>query len=86
MKMKELFELHLGSMTMDEYERRFIELLRYVGFIKYEKVKIQIFISGILSFYSDKIHYDELVILEETIKKEKYLYEHNRGRPDFQKD
>jgi hypothetical protein len=39
--MKELFELKLGSMTMDEYERRFLELLRYVGFIKYEKVKIQ---------------------------------------------
>jgi hypothetical protein len=27
-KMKELFELKLGSMTIDEYERRFLELLK----------------------------------------------------------
>jgi len=26
--MKDLFELNLGSMTMDGYERRFLELLR----------------------------------------------------------
>jgi hypothetical protein len=33
-KMKEFFELKLGSMTIDEYERRFLELLKYVSFIK----------------------------------------------------
>jgi len=49
-KMKEFFEIKLGSMTMDQYERRFLELLRYVGLIKDEKVKIQIFMNGILSF------------------------------------
>jgi hypothetical protein len=32
--MKDFFELKLGSMTMDEYERIFLELLRYVDFIK----------------------------------------------------
>jgi hypothetical protein len=36
-KMKEFFELKLGSMTMDEYEKRFFELLKYVDFIKDEK-------------------------------------------------
>jgi hypothetical protein len=40
--MKQLFELNLGSMTMDEYERRFLEVLLHVGFIKHEKVKIKI--------------------------------------------
>jgi hypothetical protein len=40
-KMKEFFELKLGSMTIDEYERRFLELLKYVPFIKDEQVKIQ---------------------------------------------
>jgi hypothetical protein len=54
-----------------------------VGFIKDEKAKIQIFMSGIPSFYTDKIHYDEPSTLEETIRKEKYLYEKNRGRPTF---
>jgi hypothetical protein len=29
--MKEFFELNLGSMTIDEYERRFLELLKYVS-------------------------------------------------------
>jgi hypothetical protein len=32
--MKEFFEHNLGRMKMDEYERRFLELFRYVGFIK----------------------------------------------------
>jgi hypothetical protein len=48
--MQELFELKLRSMTMDEYEKKFLELLRYVDFIKDEKVKIQRFLSGFPSF------------------------------------
>jgi len=28
------------NMTMEEYENNFLELLRYVGFIKEEKAKI----------------------------------------------
>jgi hypothetical protein len=39
-KMKEFFELNLGSMMIDEYERKFLELLKYVPFIKDEHVKI----------------------------------------------
>jgi hypothetical protein len=54
-KMKELFELKLGSMTIDEYEIRFLELLKYVSFIKDETVKIQRYLSGFSSFISDKI-------------------------------
>jgi hypothetical protein len=54
-KMKDFFELKLGSMTMDEYERIFLELLKYVDFIKDEHVKIQRFLSGIPSIFSDKI-------------------------------
>jgi hypothetical protein len=52
--MKEFFELKLGSMTMDEYDKRFFELLKHMDFIKYEKVKIQIFLSGLPSFCSDR--------------------------------
>jgi hypothetical protein len=48
--MKELFELRLGSMTMEEYEN-FLGLMKYVGFIRDEKVKIQIFLSRLPSFY-----------------------------------
>jgi predicted AlkP superfamily phosphohydrolase/phosphomutase len=84
-KMKEFFELKLGSMTMDEYEKRFFELLKYVEFIKDEKFKIQRFLSGLPSFYSDKIQYDNPKNLEEAIRRENHLYEHRRGRSVFQK-
>jgi hypothetical protein len=67
-KMKEFFELKLGSMTIDEYERRFLELLKYVSFIKEEPVKIQRYLSGLPSFISDKIQYDDPKTLEETIR------------------
>jgi hypothetical protein len=63
-KMKQLFELNLGSMTIDEYERRFLELLKYVSFIKDEIVKIHRYLSGFSSFISDKIQYDDPKTLE----------------------
>jgi hypothetical protein len=67
--MKELFELKLGSMTM----------------VEYEKVKIQRFLIGLPSFYSDKIRYDNPKTLEETIRRERHIYEQSRGRLVFQK-
>ena len=39
-KIKEFHELRLGQLTMEEYANKFLELLRYVIYIKYEKVKI----------------------------------------------
>jgi len=53
--MKELFELKLGSMTIDEYERRFLDLLKYVPFIKDETVNIYRYLSGFPPFISEKI-------------------------------
>jgi len=82
--MKELYELKLGSMTMDGYKKRFFELSKYVGFIKDEKVKIQSFVSGLPSFYGDKMQYDNPMNLKEAIRREKHLYEHRRGRSIFQ--
>jgi hypothetical protein len=78
-KMQEFFELKLGSMTMIEYENKFLGLLKYVGFIKDEKVKIQRFLSGLPSFYKENIQYDEPRTLTETIRKDKYLYEQGKG-------
>jgi hypothetical protein len=74
-KMQELFELKLGSMIMEEYEKKLLELLRYVDFIKDEKVKILRFLSGMSSFFKDKNQFDDPNILEEAIRKTKYLYE-----------
>jgi hypothetical protein len=66
--MKEFFELNLGSMTIDEYERRFLEWMKYVSLIKDETVKIQRYLSGFPSFISEKIQYDDPKTLEETIR------------------
>ena len=40
-KVKEFHELRMGSMTMDTFINRFLDLLHYVLYIKEEKVKIQ---------------------------------------------
>jgi hypothetical protein len=70
-KMKAFFEVKLGSMSIDEYERIFLELLKYVPFIKDDTIKIQRYLSGIPSFISDKIQYDDPKTMEETIRREK---------------
>jgi hypothetical protein len=85
-KMKELFELKLGSMTIDEYERRFLELWKYVSFIKDETLKIQRYLSGLPSFISDKIQYDDPKPLEDTTRRDKCLNDQQKSRPTFQKD
>ena len=36
----EFHEMRLGHQTMDEYANKFLELLRYVWYIRDEKVKI----------------------------------------------
>ena len=77
-KMQESFELRLGSMTMAEYEKNLLGLLKYVRFIGDDKVKIHRFLSGLSYFYKEKIKYDEPKTLIEAIRKAKYLYEQGR--------
>jgi hypothetical protein len=83
--MKEFVELKLGSMSIDEYERRFLELLKYVPFIKDEPVKIQRYLSGLPPSIGDKIQYDYPKTMEETIRSEKCVYENQRENPTFRK-
>jgi hypothetical protein len=66
--MKDLFKLKLGRMTIDEYERRFLELLKYVSFIKEEPINILRYLSGLPSIIIDKIQYDDPKTLEDTIR------------------
>lgn len=65
----------MGSMTDDEYTSRFMELLRYVPYLKEEKDKVQRFISGLLVAYKDQIEFDDPRSLEESIQKLKNYYE-----------
>jgi hypothetical protein len=43
-------------------------------------VKKYRFLSGLPSFYKEKIQFDEPKTLEDTIRKEKYLGQHRKGR------
>jgi hypothetical protein len=72
-------------MAIDEYERISLELLKYVSFIKDETLKIQRYLIGLPYFNSDKIQYDDPNTLEETISREKCLYDQKKGNPTFQK-
>ena len=74
-KTKEFYELMLVHLTIDEYVNKFLELLRYVPYIKDEKVKLQRFISGLPQTYQNKIEFDEPKTLEDTIQKARYCYE-----------
>jgi hypothetical protein len=40
-KTKKFYELRLGKLTIDEYVNKFLKILRYVPYIKDEKVKMQ---------------------------------------------
>ena len=84
-KIKEFHELRLGQQTMDEYANKFLELLRYVKYIRDEKVKIQWFLSGFPQSYKDRIEFYEPRTLEESIMKAKYFYEQSKGKPDYHK-
>jgi hypothetical protein len=84
-KIKEFHEMKLGQLTMDDYASKFLELLRYVPYIKDEKVKIQHFLSGLPQSYRDMIEFDEPKTLDDTIRKGKYCYEQSKNKPEFNK-
>ena len=78
--MEDLFKLKLGTMTMEAYEKRFLEFLKYVYFVKDEKVNIHRFVSGLPYFYSDKIQYDRSKNLKEFVWMTKNLYDQNKNK------
>ena len=55
---------------MEEYENKFLEVLRYVRYIKDEKVKIKHFLSGLPQSYKDRIEFYEPRTLEKVIRKD----------------
>jgi hypothetical protein len=54
-KIKEFHEQKLGKLTMEAYDKMFLELLRHVPYFKDEKTRIQHFLSGLPQSYQDKI-------------------------------
>ena len=84
--MEEFFEINLGNITMEAYEKKFLWLLKYVDFVKEEKVKIPKFPRGLPEYYRDKIQYDRPKNLKGDIWKEKHLYEQNKRKALYQKN
>ena len=70
-------------MTMEAYEKKFLEILNYVDFMKDEKVKIQSFLSGLPKSYRDKIQYDRQKNLKDAPWKAKHLYEQNKSKAPY---
>jgi hypothetical protein len=85
-KTKDFYELKLGKLTIDEYINKFLELIRYVPYIKDENLKMQQFISGLLQSFRDRIEFDEPKTLKDTIRKERYCYEKFMNKEEPHKD
>ena len=66
-------------------QNKFLELLRYVWYIRDEKVKVQQFLSGLPQSYKDSIEFYEPRTLEEEIRKAKYCYDQSKGKPGYHK-
>ena len=65
---------------MEEYANKFLELLRYVRYIRDEKVKVQCFLSGFPQSYKDRIEFYEPRILEEATMVNLITIRHRRTR------
>ena len=81
-KVKEFHELHMGSMTMDAFINRFLDLLHYVQYIKEEKIKIQQFLGCPPHSFWDNIKFDILKTLNTTLYKDRLCYEHGELRQE----
>jgi len=71
---------------MKAYVNKFIKSLRYVPYIRDEKLKTHRFLNGFPQYYHDWIEFDEPKMREDTIKKAKCYYDHSKHRIDYGKD
>ena len=81
----EFHGLKLGQMTMDEYIRRFLELLKHAYYIQDDNIKMQRFISGLPWNHQEKIEFVNPNTLEEVFRKARCCYEKDRGHNDLHK-
>ena len=81
-KVKEFHELCMGSMTMDAFINRFLDLLHYVPYINDEKVKIQHFLGCVPPNFWERIEVDMPKTLDTTLQKYRIYYEHGKPRQE----
>ena len=63
-------------MTMEELINKFLDLLRFVPYIKEEKVKVQRFLCCLSQDYKDRIKFDNPKTLDEVLGKARLCYEY----------
>ena len=76
----------MGQLTLDVNAKIFMELLRYVPYLKYDKARIQGFLSGLPQSYQDRIEFDKPKTLDDTIRKEKCCYNESKHKHESSKD
>ena len=81
-KVKEFHELHMGSITMDTFINRFLDLLHYVPYIKDEKVTVHQFLGCLSPNFQEKIEFDMPKTLDTTLHKARLCYEHGQLRQE----
>jgi len=74
-KSKKFYELKMEQMSYEEYTTKFLELLRYVLYLKDEKSKIERYVSGMPQSFKGKIEFNEPKALEDAVKKLNQYYE-----------
>ena len=69
------YELNLIQMSIKDLIKKSLDLLRFVSYIKEEKVKVQRFLSCLLQSYKDQIKFGSLKSLDEVLRKARLCYE-----------
>ena len=72
-------------MTMEDLINKFMDLLRFVPYIKEEKVKVQRFLSWLPQSYKDQIEFDNPKTLDEVLRKGILCFEQYKQKNDISK-
>jgi hypothetical protein len=72
-------------MAMDDLINKFLDLLRFVTYIKEDKVKIQRFLSFLPQSYKEKIEFDNPKSLNEVFRKAQMCYDQYKQRSEIPK-
>ena len=62
-------------MTMEDLINKFLDLLRFVPYIKEEKVKVQRFLSCLPQAYKEIFEFDNPKTLDEVLRKARLCFE-----------
>ena len=84
-KAKEFNDLRLGTLTMDEFVTKFVNLQRYVPYLKEEKAKVYRFISCLPAAYKEKIDFEMPKTMDEAIIKANLFYHLFKQRSELTK-